>query len=134
MHIEWNDSYSVGVKIVDEQHKTILRLINRLSKAISAHNGQAVLGEVLDELKSYTITHFETEENLMKEMSFSGYSAHKAEHEDLIAQVDNLLERFNSNVKVLNVEVLGFLVLCLENHIAVTDKDLCHSVNMVSIE
>ena len=134
MIIEWNESYSVGVKQIDEEHKTIFSLINRLSTAISENKGKEVLGDVLLELKAYTVTHFQTEENLMKEKGFVGYDAHKAEHDDLIEQVVDLHERFASDVKVLNVEVIGFLVSWLNNHIAVTDKSYTSFFNAMGIE
>lgn len=134
MHIDWNGSYSVGVKRVDEQHKTIFTLINRLSDAISAKNAKEVLGSVLAELKTYTINHFKEEEELMKEWSYSGYLAHKAKHDKLIAKVDDLQERFSSDVKVLNAEVIGFLVSWLNDHIAVTDKKYGPFFNAMGIK
>ena len=34
-HIEWNDGMSVGVESIDEDHKTLLLLVNEINEAIN---------------------------------------------------------------------------------------------------
>ena len=82
--IKWSDEYSVGVKQIDDQHKNLVDLINRLFDAMSLGKGKEVLGGVFDELKKYTIIHFQTEERLMVVYGYPDYEAHKKSHEDLV--------------------------------------------------
>ena len=60
--IAWNDSYSVKVKQMDEQHKKLVEMINQLHDAMKVGQGKQVVGDVLNALVSYTKTHFASEE------------------------------------------------------------------------
>ncbi|MGB9912684.1 MAG: hemerythrin, partial [Candidatus Kapaibacteriota bacterium] len=44
--IEWNDNYSVGVSIIDNQHKQLIRIINELHEGMGTGKGKDVLGKV----------------------------------------------------------------------------------------
>ena len=37
--IAWDDSLSVGIDEIDEQHKVLVRLLNDLDRAIKEHHG-----------------------------------------------------------------------------------------------
>lgn len=54
----WSDSYSVGIPEIDEQHKALFDLMERLHKAIAARQGSAACIEILKELVDYTRIHF----------------------------------------------------------------------------
>ncbi len=60
---EWNDSLSVGVPMIDVQHKEIITAFNDLSEAIEQGNGAASVKKLLTFLKYFTEWHFEQEES-----------------------------------------------------------------------
>ena len=60
--IKWNDSFSVGVVEIDLQHQKLVALINDLNEAMLQARGKTVLTRILNELVSYTVVHFGTEE------------------------------------------------------------------------
>lgn len=85
----WDDKFNTGVDVVDEQHRKLVELINRLG-SINAHlTSTAELGEILTELANYTVYHFGTEENLMKQYAVdAGHQAvHIKAHQHFTAQV-----------------------------------------------
>jgi len=51
---EWNDNYINNIKECDDQHKTLVKLINTLHENMKAGNGRDVLEKTLSELLDYT--------------------------------------------------------------------------------
>ncbi|HET6720510.1 MAG TPA: bacteriohemerythrin, partial [Rhodocyclaceae bacterium] len=82
--LEWQDSFSVGIKEVDDQHRTLVELLNQLHTAIRERRGSDACRETLDRLAEYTITHFQLEERLMQASNYAGFDVHKRQHEDLL--------------------------------------------------
>lgn len=62
----WSEDLSVGIQEIDEQHKELVPLLNRLRDAVVAHHGYAACSEILDQLAQYTRVHFIVEESLMR--------------------------------------------------------------------
>jgi hemerythrin len=56
--ITWNDSLSVKVAEIDEQHKKLIAMINELNDAMRLGKGKDVLGKIVNGLVTYTTTHF----------------------------------------------------------------------------
>jgi hemerythrin len=139
LFVEWEDKYSVGIEKIDNQHKQLIEIINRLyySRGNSPH---AVLGETIQELIAYTQTHFADEERLMQENNYPDYQAHKKRHEAFIEEVkkfekeyqkvdDDLLEDFS-----LVTDVLFYLKSWLCGHILVVDKEYSPYLNKMGIK
>lgn len=59
---EWLDSLSVGVPMIDAQHKELIAAFNDLSDAIEQGNGAAAVKKLLIFLQYFTEWHFEQEE------------------------------------------------------------------------
>ncbi|MFA6921665.1 MAG: bacteriohemerythrin [Gallionella sp.] len=94
----WDNKFNTGVEVVDTQHHKLVDLINRLG-AISAHqasNGE--LGTILTELANYTVYHFDTEEQLMKQYGVD------ATHQDIHTRAH---QHFTAQVKVAAKILLG---------------------------
>ena len=52
--LEWNERYSVGVESIDEAHKEIFSIVNRLRKAMrTGGNSKWTASEAIKYLKSY---------------------------------------------------------------------------------
>ena len=83
VHIDWNESYDVGVKEMNEQHKKLFSFINVLSDVVGIENRKHTIGKVIDELVNYTVTHFAAEEKLMLENDYPEYEYHKETHDKL---------------------------------------------------
>lgn len=119
---QWNDSYSVNISSIDEQHKTLFWLINKLHNARMEGKGSDVIGEILKELIKYTQSHFALEEQFMKKHNYPEYEQHKAIHDDLVKKVLDVKAKFEKGDNNLSGEVFSFLRDWLVNHIQGTDK------------
>ena len=109
--IKWNESHSVGVPSIDEQHKRLVALTNRLFLAIMNEAGETVLAGVLDELADYAAYHFAHEEELLR---MHGYpedllAEHRAEHKALTDQVHRYIARYREEPDCLDLTVYVFL-------------------------
>ena len=120
----WSDSWLVGVREVDAQHKHLVALLNKLHDAMTLGQGRKVLGNVLSDLIAYTKAQFALEEQLMRQHGYSEYTAHKQEHDRLAAQVVQFQQDFMVGGASVSssVDVLHFLRNWLQHHICGTDK------------
>jgi hemerythrin len=112
---------SVGVKVIDDDHKNLLGLANKLWDSIIAQRGKQVLGDILDELVKYTTFHFEREEQLFAYTSYPDAARHKKEHDDLTKQVLAIQKRYKDGAPALTLEVMNFLKDWLYDHILGSD-------------
>jgi hemerythrin len=121
-NIIWNDSYSVGVRSLDEQHKRLVAMSNQLHEAMSAGKGREVVEPVLKEMFDYTRLHFTTEEKLLEKYNYPGLSDQKREHEAFIKKVAEMQTDLKVRNLTLSIEVSHFLRSWITNHIMGIDK------------
>ncbi|MBI9019903.1 MAG: hemerythrin family protein [Verrucomicrobia bacterium] len=81
--IEWVDGLSVGIDLIDDQHKQWIEHYNHAVEAIQAKHEVAQIARSLDFLSDYTETHFATEEQVMTESHYPELEEHKAKHDAL---------------------------------------------------
>lgn len=118
----WKDDYSVKVKLIDQQHKKLIDLLNKMYDGLREQRGKEVIGGVLAELVSYTEGHFTTEERLMSTHKYPGYDVHKLEHHMLVKKVTDFQKEFQAGRTSVSLDVMNFLRDWLTNHILGTDK------------
>jgi hemerythrin len=121
--VEWSNELSVGIEEIDEQHKILVNLINRLFDETIVHQAKSsVTEEILHELVEYTVIHFAVEESLFRIFHYPGTEAHTRHHDELKAQVLDLQKKIKLREATLNTEILIFLKKWLEHHILHEDK------------
>ena len=125
----WQDSWQVGVQVIDAQHKKLVSLLNDLYEAMKTGRGSALLGETLNDLVSYTRSHFAAEEQLMQMHGYPDFASHKREHEKLTTQVLDFQHQFSEGTATLSIEIMQFLSSWLQNHILGTDKKYAPFLN-----
>lgn len=121
--VEWTDALSVGIQEIDEQHKILIGLINRLfDETVVNKSNPHVIHDVIQELVEYTIVHFAVEESLFRIFDYPDIDAHMKLHQGLRDQVIELREKVKQGEVMVNTELLIFLKKWLENHIMHEDK------------
>lgn len=120
--IQWNDSLSVNVALIDGQHRKLVMMINDLHDAMRQGKGRNVLGRIVSGLMDYTRIHFKTEEGYFDRFGYPDSSTHKKEHSDFVKRVSEFKEGFDKGKLGLSVEVMNFLSDWLKKHIKGSDK------------
>jgi hemerythrin len=119
----WAQSMSVGVKVLDDDHKKLVAMVNELHDGILEGRRAEALGHVLDQLVSYTRVHFNREEALFARTKYAGAVEHKKEHDDLIVKALELQKRYKEGASsMLSLETMSFLKNWLAHHIGGSDK------------
>ena len=119
--VNWDGSFSVNVSEIDQQHKRLVMMINELSDAMKQGKGTDILGKIVNELISYTATHFKTEEKYFDQFGYPDTASHKKEHMDFVQKVSDFKDGFEKGQLTLSIEVMNFLSDWLQNHIKDTD-------------
>jgi hemerythrin len=120
--MEWTGELGVNVKEIDEQHKKLIGLINKLHDAMLAGQGKQALEGTLQELAAYTVYHFGVEEKYMQQFKYPGYLRHKAAHTAFVKKVTDFQDDFSHNRLGVTLELMNFLKDWVNNHIRETDK------------
>lgn len=74
--ITWKEEYSMGVEHIDNQHKHLVEIANKAYEVLK--NDLYIdkfdkIVEILKELEDYTVYHFASEEEYMKQIGYEGY-------------------------------------------------------------
>jgi hemerythrin len=118
----WNDSYSVGVKAIDQQHAGLFAMVNELHTAMMNGQAKSVVGALLEKLVKYTVEHFDYEEKMMQAAKYPSFEAHHTHHVELKQQVGDFMARYKRGDSAVNIELLQFLSDWLTKHIQREDK------------
>lgn len=119
----WTEKLSVGVGVLDEDHKRLVRMVNDLYDGLQAGHGRDMLGRILDELVTYTKVHFAREEKLFGETAYPAAAQHKQEHDALAGRVIDVQKKYAAGANaILTIDVLQFLKNWLVNHIQGSDQ------------
>ncbi|MEK6728705.1 MAG: bacteriohemerythrin [Planctomycetota bacterium] len=126
----WDNTYSVGIPHIDEQHEKLVSYINKLHQAMLRDEEDNVTSKILNELTDYIKNHFAGEEDLMVKTGFSDhdvttrhqYERHKMEHAEFTRKITDMIRKHYENKEYISVDLLTYLVEWLLNHIASIDK------------
>ncbi len=127
--IEWDDNYSVNVSIIDEQHKELIDIINKVIAAKQHNNNPEEVSEILYDMTIYAQEHFKTEEIYMKKFEYPEYQSHKNEHNDFSIKALVYGNRETKGDYQITDDILEYLQLWLVGHIQVTDKKYTDYLN-----
>jgi len=119
---EWSESMSVGVDLIDSDHKALIDLINILHGSISGERSIQSLQDVFDRLISYAEIHFAREEKVMQACGFPGLTPHQDEHAEFTERVYEIRAKLQAgDDSPISDELLLYLKRWLNAHILIQD-------------
>jgi hemerythrin len=124
--VDWNNRFSVGVSLIDEQHKKLVAMTNELYFACSYSTdfGKAQFEMTIHDAVAYVRYHFATEEKIMEKTSYPGLADHRKEHTEFIKQVLENVKAFQEGKSFVPNQFVRFLKDWILSHIAITDSKL----------
>ena len=120
--IKWSDDLLLHVDELDDQHRNLFLIINRLIVHRSTHRPRAELMDLIQVLVVYSHTHFRTEESHMADVNYPHIIAHKKEHATFSSNLKEFLEDYSTGVEGLTAKMLTFLRHWWAFHIAKSDQ------------
>jgi hemerythrin len=125
--IKWSDTYDLGLEEIDEQHRSLLDLINKIWQAIVDRSDKSVVFGLLEELEKYTLAHFVAEETFMRVTDYPGFPEHKVEHQKFVARI--AVEKKRALLgESLSLDLMHFLRDWLVDHILVSDREYANFI------
>jgi len=122
--VTWSNKLSCGIKLIDDQHKGLVELVNDMFKHATGNTVQEkdYFNRVIQEAVKYVKIHFATEEKIMLATKFSGYAGHKKEHEKFVLAVVSNINDYEAGKRLTLSSFTRFLKEWILSHIAVMDK------------
>ena len=119
-HVSWSDDLSVGIEVIDTQHRRIVDYINQLHD-VQDKLDRAAVGEVIENLIDYTYTHFAFEETMLEDAGYPLLASHQKIHQRFVETISQFKQRFAAGENVAT-ELCDMLAAWLFDHIRAEDK------------
>jgi len=120
--VAWDDKMSVGVDVLDEDHRRLLDMFNSLLENGVAKRNREALSALLADLRDYTDVHFSREEAFMQRNGYPDLDSHRAAHRYFVDEVEKLRHDFDGgNETMLRIDLILLLKDWLIEHIQSTD-------------
>jgi hemerythrin-like metal-binding protein len=120
--IIWTPDMSVGVEIIDYQHKQFIDIIADLHAALYEHKLPAQISVTLKKLEEYASLHFETEEGYFNKFNYEFKDEHRQEHEKFKKDLISFHERYEKEGIGIAEELVDFSIDWLVEHIEGEDQ------------
>lgn len=113
--------FKTGVTEIDQQHSTILDLIEECSRSIKSGQSGKDIGYIISRLSQYAKEHFALEEKYMDKAGYSEIKEHIKEHETFIDIINTYEEQYKEGIAPPISNVMEFLLDWFTEHILISD-------------
>ena len=128
--IQWTSALQLGIEAIDANHRALIVTLNTILAARQSTD-KAKLAALLEQLGNETAADFQTEEELMAQLSLENVAAHKEEHRQLLEEFANQVDDWRENR--ISAELLcRFMHHWLIRHIAALDIPLAVAINSLN--
>jgi hemerythrin len=121
MNSDWDSSFSVGHVVLDRYHQ---KLIEFSSKALAHVENETPCHKtprsLLEELLVYIDAHFQIEEAILRDHDFPSFADHRAEHDQYLADLKQLLS-YTNEAPIDEVSLCRRLATWCRQHILESD-------------
>ena len=118
----WGPKIQLGIKEIDDQHKVLVDLINKLYRAMKQGSGYRIVDQIMKELTDYTKFHFGFEEKQFQKFGYPELEEHKEIHRNLVAKVVDFQNQLRGGKANVTMDLMNFLVDWLQTHILKVDR------------
>ncbi|MDR2162206.1 MAG: bacteriohemerythrin [Desulfovibrio sp.] len=119
--MDWTPDLNTGIELIDNQHKMLCAYINALYRAVQQNTVDNTGKDIVANLKSYTVSHFSTEEQYFSRTGYPDTEKHTQIHRKFVAKVEAVEQDLAAGKTRVGEDLLDFLKDWLLKHIRVTD-------------
>jgi hemerythrin-like metal-binding protein len=119
--IEWDNTYSVGKKFIDNDHKSLFEIYNQMVDCFHKKDFGEGFAELLSKMTDYSLSHFKNEEEYMKRIGYPGLTSHREQHRRYIKKTAVYNSNFLTHDPPLIIDVIVFLRDWWRDHILKRD-------------
>ncbi len=127
--ISWNETYSVGNTEMDNQHKQLINIINKLFDSFKEGNAQEISSEILEEMIEYANFHLNSEEKLLYKFDYPEKENHEILHNEFRNKTEELKSMILENSEDAHYNLMDYLKKWWTNHILVEDMKYSKFLN-----
>ena len=122
--VVWSKKYSVGIELIDNQHRELVNLTNELFQACLSPEKEleTTFKETMSRMVEYVRFHFATEADYLKKINFPGYQNHIMLHDQLVKKILDAVKDYNDGKKYVPNSFVRTLKDWVFGHIAVYDQ------------
>ena len=123
MKIKWDKSLETGIKLMDDDHFSIVVEYNVLNDLRTLYDRDVYYSVLVGFVEKYIRVHFKHEEDLQKEMLYPHLEAHRKTHEHFKAETNKYIDNYYShNMLKEDLEKLNeYIYTWLSSHIITAD-------------
>jgi len=128
--LEWQHDWSLGIEIIDRQHRQLAVMFNKIAELYLNNGGQTdseqrsnQLHEQLNIFFDKVCEHFNDEEDLMLKANYPGHTEHAREHLMLRAELKQYTRHIEEGLDHINIGTLNSLKDWFISHIISSDKE-----------
>jgi len=114
--LEYSDTLDTGVGAMNEEHKHLIGIMNKLHDQFEAKKDFNTLIATFNDLANYTVKHFDDEEKYMASINYPKLETHRGVHKNLLNQVMGFKKSFIAKQEI-SPDIFPFLKTWLVSHI-----------------
>ncbi len=123
LSFSWKSTYSVGVKELDRQHRTIMDRLDELHEGMLSGKVNEAAAPLIGDLVSLAGEHFATEERLMESTDFPGLADHRAAHQRLSRRVGEFISRHDAGDRAAYCQFMYYVRDWITKHMEKEDQE-----------
>jgi hemerythrin len=121
--IDWNDSFAIGVPVIDAQHRELFARVASFEAALERGDAQAI-ARTFGFLREYALVHFAQEERLIHEARYPREDEHKEKHAQFVERLAALVREHETSgaTAFLGLRTRNWITVWLLDHVAGDDQ------------
>lgn len=123
------EQHGTHVEFADDEHKEVFRNLNILYDLRIEGGDRPEIVEQLDILLNIVAAHFAHEEKEMVAKNFTGYTRHKAEHDELMDTCSSMRNKIAEGELELTERICQLIKRWFDTHIPEYDKAYASALN-----
>lgn len=120
----WEEKYNLGIEDIDQQHRKLLDIVNKLGDIIINNDDESkdLLKRLANELKEYGESHFALEEGRMIEVNYCDYEAHIKEHVIFRQKIEEICKMVEEQKRIPAIDFIHYLMIWFVDHVQIVDR------------